>query len=53
MTEGKMTDEQFIEQLRQYLGEGAVVPVFKEADGSINREKTLGLVCFADFKLSE
>lgn len=50
-----MTDQEFIDQLTAYLaqfseGESPEVPVFRNADGSLNREKMLALPCFADFK---
>lgn len=45
-----MTDQEFIEQLEKHLGPGAVVPLFYNDDKSINREKTLNLPCFWNFK---
>jgi hypothetical protein len=50
----KQTDDEFTASLTAYLaqfsaGQDPVVPLFKNDDGSINREKTLALPCFADF----
>ena len=50
-----MNDQTFENQLRDHLaqfseGHSPVVPLFKNPDGSINREKTLALPCFANFK---
>lgn len=48
-------DDVFIQSLTDYLkkfseGNEPTVPLFKNGDGSINREKTLALPCFAEFK---
>jgi len=50
-----MTDKEFKEKLRAYLaqfsgGRKPIVPLEKNPDGTIDREKTLALPCFADFK---
>jgi hypothetical protein len=50
----EQTDDEFTASLTAYLaqfsaGQDPVVPLFKNDDGSINREKTLALPCFADF----
>jgi hypothetical protein len=44
------SDEQFFDQLQRFLGPDAAVPVFYVEGGAIDREKTLSLPCFADFK---
>jgi len=51
-----MTDHEFIARLVACLGRAAdgvepETPVFKNDDGSINREKTLALPCYWNFKL--
>lgn len=53
-----MTDAEFEKQLRDYLarfseGQEPTVPLMINDDGTINREKTLGLVCYSDFELQE
>lgn len=50
-----MTDAQFEQSLRNYLrqfseGFEPTLPIFRNGDGSINRERTLALPCFANFK---
>ncbi|HEX3156813.1 MAG TPA: hypothetical protein VHV32_19445 [Candidatus Angelobacter sp.] len=45
----KTADEDFLQQLRDYLG-GAETPIFYKADGSIDREKTLEQPCYWNFK---
>jgi len=50
-----MTDQQFKEQLRDYLaqfsgGRKPIVPLVSNSDGTINRERTLAMPCYADFK---
>ncbi len=50
------TDAEFEKQLRDYLarfseGQEPTVPLMINDDGTINREKTLGLVCYSDFEL--
>lgn len=50
-----MTDEQFEQQLQDYLSQFSegiepTVPLFKNDDGTIDREKTLALPCFQGFK---
>jgi len=52
MTE--QTDAEFKEKLRAYLGRFSqghkpIVPLSKNADGTINREKTLALPCYQNF----
>jgi hypothetical protein len=49
-----MTDIEFVANLTVYLaqfseGQEPTVPVFKKADGLIDREKTLALPCYAGF----
>ena len=49
-----MTDVEFTARLTAYLaqfseGHKPTVPLFKKDDGSIDRDKTLALPCFADF----
>ncbi|HWS18905.1 MAG TPA: hypothetical protein VN223_12850 [Candidatus Elarobacter sp.] len=49
-----MTDIEFTSSLTAYLaqfseGYEPTVPFFKNNDGSIDREKTLALPCYADF----
>ena len=53
-----MTDDEFLTSLAAYLGRSAdgiepkpKTPVFINDDGSINREKTLALPCYWNFKL--
>lgn len=47
-------DEKFVESLRAYLNHGntsgiePTTPIFKNSDGTINREKTLALPCYMD-----
>ena len=48
------TDIEFIAALTSYLaqfseGHKPVVPLFKNADGSINRDRTLALPCYMNF----
>jgi len=50
----KQTDAEFIAALTAYLaqfseGQSPIVPLFKRDDGTIDRDKTLALPCFADF----
>ena len=50
------TDAEFAASLTAYLrqfseGHEPSVPLFRNDDGSINRDKTLALPCFADFRL--
>ena len=50
----KQTDAEFAAALTAYLkqfseGQSPVVPIFTQDDGSIDREKTLALPCYADF----
>ncbi|HEY2171250.1 MAG TPA: hypothetical protein VGJ30_16615 [Candidatus Angelobacter sp.] len=52
----QLTDDEFIARLAAYLGHAAdgvepETPIFKNDDGSINREKTLALPCYWNFKL--
>jgi hypothetical protein len=52
------TDEQFVSVLTAYLrqfseGESPVVPLFVNDDGSIDRNKTLALPCYAGFHLEQ
>jgi hypothetical protein len=49
------TDDEFVARLTVYLGRSAdgvepETPVFKNDDGSINREKTLALPCYWNFR---
>jgi hypothetical protein len=49
-----MTDAEFTASLSAYLAQFAeghepTVPLFKNNDGSIDREKTLALPCYAGF----
>ena len=44
------SDQEFLAQLRAYLCVTPAVPIFRRADGSIDREKTLALPCYSDFK---
>ncbi|HZU32599.1 MAG TPA: M15 family metallopeptidase [Candidatus Angelobacter sp.] len=44
-----LQDQQFEEKLRSYLHD-PVVPLFRKDDGSIDREKTLSLPCYADLR---
>jgi hypothetical protein len=51
-----ITDDIFLARLAAYLGQSAdgpkpETPVFRNEDGSINREKTLALPCYWNFKL--
>lgn len=53
-----MTDAEFEKQLHDYLarfseGQPAAVPLMLNDDGTIHREKTLGLVCYSGFELRE
>jgi hypothetical protein len=56
MTE--QTDAEFENKLRSYLaqfseGHEPAVPLMINTDGTIDREKTLGLACYGDFRPSE
>jgi hypothetical protein len=51
-----MSDDEFHASLAAYLGRSAdgiktETPIFKNDDGSINREKNLALPCYCNFKL--
>jgi hypothetical protein len=51
-----MTDADFIARLTAYLaqfseGQQPMVPLFKNDDGSIDRNKTLTLPCYANFQV--
>ena len=51
-----MSDDEFLTRLSDYFGRSADViepetPIFMNDDGSINREKTLALPCYWNFKL--
>ena len=51
-----MSDDEFLARLAAYLGRSAdgiepEPPIFTNEDGSINREKTLALPCYWNFKL--
>lgn len=51
----QLTDAEFLARLTAYLtqfseGSEPTVPLFRNDDGSINREKTLALPCFGDFQ---
>jgi hypothetical protein len=48
----EQTDAEFEDKLRSYLaqfseGQRPVVPLLLNDDGTINRKKTLGLVCYS------
>jgi hypothetical protein len=47
-----MSDQQFYEALKKYLGADAPVPVFYQDNHAIDRVKTLRLPCYMDFKLT-
>jgi hypothetical protein len=44
---GAETDTQWLARITKLLPEGSPVPLFYNQDGSINRQKTLDLPCFA------
>jgi len=51
-----MSDDEFLACPAAYLGRSAdgiepETPIFMNDDGSINREKTLALPCYWNFKL--
>lgn len=51
-----ISDEVFLARLAEYLGQSADglkpdTPIFRNDDGTINREKTLALPCYWNFKL--
>lgn len=51
----QITDEQFVERLKAFLrhaeeSEHPLVPIFKNADGSLDRAKILAEPCFENFK---
>jgi hypothetical protein len=53
-----MTDAEFVAKLTAYLaqfseGDKATVPLFTKDDGSIDRNKTLALPCYAGFHLEQ
>jgi hypothetical protein len=53
-----MTDAEFTETLTAYLaqfseGHPPAIPLFKKADGSIDRNKTLALPCFTGLRLEQ
>jgi hypothetical protein len=48
-------DEDFLQSLKDYMsqfsdGQEPETPLFTKADGSIDRERTLALPCYTDFK---
>lgn len=45
-------DEDFFAALTKHV-HGGMAPVFKRADGTIDREKTLALPCYENFKEGE
>jgi len=52
------TDEQFEQELKAYLAQFSeglepAVPLMMNTDGTINREKTLGLACYSNFRTGE
>ena len=52
----QLTDEEFLARLAACLGPSADgvnpgTPIFKKDDGSIDREKTLRLPCYWNFRL--
>ncbi|HEY2363720.1 MAG TPA: hypothetical protein VGK36_21565 [Candidatus Angelobacter sp.] len=52
----QFTDDEFIARLSACLSQSTdgiepETPIFKNDDGSINREKTLALPCYWNFKL--
>jgi len=52
--ESTMTDSEFTASLAAYLsqfseGRKPTVPLFNKDDGSIDRDKTLALSCFANY----
>ena len=54
----EQTDGEFEEGLRSYLaqfseGHEPTVPLMINTDGTIDREKTLGLACYGDFHPNE
>lgn len=54
----QLSDTEFLARLTVYLkqfSEGAEppVPIFRNGDGSLNRERMLALPCFAGFRLEE
>lgn len=44
----KPEDESFYDDLVKRLPEGAVVPLFFNDDGTLNRQSILSLPCFSD-----
>lgn len=49
-----MNDELFYQELKDFLGEGAIIPLFKINRGDkINIPKTLSLICFENFPNKE
>ena len=53
-----MTDDEFVAKLTAYLaqfseGDKPTVPLFNKDDGSIDRNKTLALPCYAGFHLEQ
>ncbi|MGH9567911.1 MAG: hypothetical protein ACRD4I_18215 [Candidatus Angelobacter sp.] len=53
-----LSDAEFTHRLTVWLaqfsqGERAAVPLFFRADGSLDREKTLALPCYAGFRLEQ
>jgi hypothetical protein len=56
--EQSMTDIEFMARLTAYLAQFSerqepTVPLFKKDDGSIDRNKTLALPCYAGFHLEQ
>lgn len=50
----QLTDAEFTSRLRSHLSQSKegikpVVPLIKNADGTINREETLSLPCYQNF----
>jgi hypothetical protein len=58
LKEESMTDTEFTARLTAYLaqfseGQKSTVPLFKKDNGSIDRNKTLALPCYAGFHLEQ
>jgi hypothetical protein len=56
--EGIMKDAEFVAKLTAYLaqfseGDKPTAPLFTKDDGSIDRNKTLALPCYAGFHLEQ
>ena len=48
-----MDDHAFMAMLEKFMGVEVETPIFKNDDGSINRERTLQLPCYDGLKVDQ